>query len=123
MVPDIGFAVVDVRDVAEMHLRALENPATAGKRYLAVAGQMRMVDMARDLKARFPARRIPTRVAPDVIVRALSLFDPAIRSILPQLGVVTTFSNARARAEMGMTFTPPQGALAASADWLVANGL
>lgn len=123
MMPDIGFGIVDVRDVAEMHLRALELPETAGKRFLAVAGHMRMPDMARDLKARFPARRIPTMVAPNAIVRFLSVFDPSIRAILPQLGRTTTYSSARARTEMGMNFTSPTGALAASADWLVAHGV
>lgn len=121
MMPDLGFAIVDVRDVARMHLRALERPDTAGKRYLAVAGHMRMPGMGRALKARFPARRIPTRTAPSMIVRALSLFDPAIRSILPQLGQTTTFANARARADMAMDFIAPEAALAASADWLVTH--
>ena len=51
MVPPMGLAIVDVRDVAEMHLRALQQPETAGKRYIASAGAMAFVDMARTLKS------------------------------------------------------------------------
>ncbi len=56
MLPDIGVAMVDVRDVAEMHLRALQRPATTAKRYAAVAGSMTMPAMGRTLKASDPQR-------------------------------------------------------------------
>jgi dihydroflavonol-4-reductase len=121
MLPKIGFAMVDVRDVAELHLRALQRPATAGNRYAAVAGSMWMPDMGATLKAAYPTRRIATRTAPRFLLRILSMFDPAIRSILPSLGIIHDVSGARAVADMGITFTTPQDALRASADWLVKN--
>ncbi len=121
MLPEIGFPMVDVRDVAEMHLRALQRPTTAGKRYLAVAGSMWMVDMGRTLKTAYPTRRIATRQAPRLLLRALGLFDPAIRLILPGLGRMENVSNARAVADMGMDFITPQSALRAAAEWLVAH--
>lgn len=122
MLPALGFPVVDVRDVAEMHLRALQRPETEGRRYIAAAGSMAFVDMARTLKAAYPTRRIPTREAPQFIVRALALFDPSIKSILPKLGHLERVSNARAVSEMGMEFIAPKAALLASADWLVRHG-
>jgi dihydroflavonol-4-reductase len=122
MVPPMGVALVDVRDVAEMHLRALQRPETAGKRYIASAGAMAFVDITRALKAAWPTRRIPTREAPKPLVRFLALFDPSIRTILPRLGHMDRLSNARAVKEMGMAFTPPKAALMASAEWLVAQG-
>jgi dihydroflavonol-4-reductase len=122
MMPPIGFPLVDVRDVAEMHLRALQRPATIGRRYIAAAGSMAMVDMGRALKAAYPTRRFPTREAPQAVVRLLALFDPAIRSILPKLGHLERVSNARAVKEMGMEFIAPKAALLASADWLVKHG-
>ncbi len=123
MVPAIGFPVVDVRDVAVMHLRALENPATAGKRYIAAAGSMWMAEMGAVLKAAYPGRRIATRVAPALAMRAMALFDREIRSVLPYLGHIERVSSARAVAEMGMDFIPPEAALKASADWLVRHGI
>lgn len=122
MVPPLGTPIVDVRDVAEMHLRALQRPETEGRRYIASAGSMALVDMGLTLKAAYPTRRIPTREAPQVIVRLLALFDPQIRSILPKLGHLERVSNARAVSEMGMEFIAPKAALLASADWLVKHG-
>jgi dihydroflavonol-4-reductase len=122
MLPPFGFPIVDVRDVAEMHLRALQRPETAGKRYLATAGSMAMVDMGRTLKAAYPTRRIPTREAPQLVVRLLALFDGQIRVILPKLGHLERVSNARAVKEMGMEFIAPKAALLAAADWLVKHG-
>jgi dihydroflavonol-4-reductase len=119
MLPPLGLPIVDVRDVAEMHLRALQRPETEGRRYLASSGSMAFVDMGRTLKAAYPTRRIPTREAPQILVRALALFDPSIKSILPKLGHLERVSNARAVKEMGMEFIAPKAALLASADWLV----
>ncbi len=122
MLPDFGFPVVDVRDVAEMHLRALQRPETAGKRYIAAAGSLAMVDMGATLKAAYPVRKIPTKAAPKILMRLLALIDPSVRAILPKLGHLERVSNARAVQEMGMEFVAPKAALMASAEWLVKNG-
>lgn len=122
MLPPIGFPFVDVRDVAEMHLRALERPETAGRRYIAAAGSITLADVGRLFKSLYPTRRIPTREAPRVIVRLLALTDPSVRAILPKLGRLERVSNLRATREMGMAFIPVAEALKASADWLVRNG-
>ena len=122
MLPGIGFPVVDVRDVAEMHLRAFQRPETAGKRYISTSGSMAMVDMGRTLKAAYPTRRIATREAPAIMLRLISLFDPQIRAILPKIGQLERTSNARAVKEMGIEFISPKAALLASADWLVKHG-
>lgn len=121
LLPDIGFPMVDVRDVAEMHLRALQRPETAGKRYIAVAGTMNMVEMGRCLKAAYPNRRIPTGKAPKPLLRLLALFDPQIRAILPDIGKSPIVDNARARREMGMDFLAPQDSIKAAAAWLIAH--
>lgn len=122
MMPDIGFPVVDVRDVAEMHLRALERPETAGLRIAAVAGGLSMPAMGRHLKRLYPTRRIPTRVAPAVILRLLALFDRSIRTILPEIGRHPQVVNDRAHHVLGMRFISAEGALKATADWLVQAG-
>ncbi|MEO8242532.1 MAG: NAD-dependent epimerase/dehydratase family protein [bacterium] len=122
MVPMIGFVVVDVRDVAEMHLRAVQQAATVGKRYLAAGGSMTMPDMARVLKQAYPRRRIPTMVAPKIALRVLGLFDRQIRAAADLVGYLPEVSNARATAEMGMDFATPAAALKATADWLVKAG-
>ena len=121
MQPPYGLPIVDVRDVAEMHLRAVQRPDTAGKRFIAAAGSMTFADMARTLKAAYPARKIATTEAPIFLLRLLALFDGSIRAIVPKLGTVERVSNARAVGEMGMTFAPPEQALRDAAAWLAAN--
>jgi dihydroflavonol-4-reductase len=123
MLPDFALPLVDVRDVASMHLRALERPETAGRRYIAAEEAVAMSEMGRILKTVYPARRIPTRTAPSPLVRLLALFDPAARSILPKLGKVERLSNARARAEMDMRFIPAAEALKATAASLIERDL
>jgi dihydroflavonol-4-reductase len=120
-VPDVGFALVDVGDVARMHLEALRRPGTAGRRYIAAAGWVQMPQMAGWLAQEFPDRKIATRVAPRWGLRLVSLWDPAVRMILPLLGRRLEVSGARARAEMGIRFTPARETLLRSAQFLVAN--
>jgi dihydroflavonol-4-reductase len=121
MVPMLDFPVVDVRDVAELHLRALQTPNVAGLRILAIAGHMTMPAMAAALKRAYPQPRIATRVAPMFVLKLLALFDPQIRAILPSVGAAHPLSNARARAMLTMQFIAPETALRASADWLITN--
>ena len=123
MLPDFAFPVVDVRDVALMHLRALERPETAGRRYIAADEPVSLPGLGQILKTSYPNRRMPTRAAPMMVVRLLALFDPEIRSILPKIGKVERLSNARARAEMGMTFIPAAEALKATAASLIERKL
>jgi dihydroflavonol-4-reductase len=122
-VPRFGFGIVDVRDIAAMHLRAMERPETAGRRYIGSAGSMWMEEMAATLKAAYPARRISTRRAPDWLLRVIALWDRDVRTILPRIGKRDLVSSARARAELGIDFIPPAEALRASADGLVKAGV
>lgn len=122
MQPDLGFPVVDVRDVATMHLRALERPESVGNRVIASAGSLSMVQIGRILARAYPDRRIATRVAPGLLLRVLGLFDPEVRSILPALGHMGRVSNIRAVSALGMSFVPPEEAVLAAAAFLVAEG-
>lgn len=121
MLPDIGFAVVDVRDVAEVHLRALQTISAAGKRFPCVSGMMTLPDMGKILKKSYPNRRIATRTAPTFILRFMARYDPQIRAILPELGQSHPVSNHRTRTDLDMRFISSEGALRASADWLIAH--
>jgi nucleoside-diphosphate-sugar epimerase len=87
--PRLVFGCVDVRDVADLHLRAMTNPAAKSERFLAVAGDfVSMLDIAKALKQHLgpAAGRVPTRELPNWLLRTLSIFDPRIKQILPELG-------------------------------------
>jgi nucleoside-diphosphate-sugar epimerase len=123
MLPRVGFPFVDVRDVAEMHLRALQHPDSAGQRILAAESSLWFTEMAETLKTNFPNRKIITRQAPNFVVRLLALFDSTIRQIVPNLGKKIEVSNARARSLLKMDFIPARTSVTETATYLVDNNL
>jgi dihydroflavonol-4-reductase len=124
--PRLYFGVVDVRDVADIHLRAMRNPAAKGERFLAVAGDfMSMVEVANVLKSRLgpAAKRVPTRELPNWLVRLASLRDPAIRLILPELGKVKNTTNEKAKRILGWAPRSNEEAVLATAESMMRLGL
>ncbi|MFQ6553517.1 NAD-dependent epimerase/dehydratase family protein [Aestuariibius insulae] len=122
MLPHFGFATVDVGDVAEMHLRALERPETAGKRYLAVSEFLWFTEIAEIIAKAFPDRKITTRQAPNWVVRILALFDRTVRQLVPVLDRKDSVSNERAKTEMEMTFRPVRDAVIDTATAVIEAG-
>lgn len=122
-VPRLGFSIVDVRDVALMHLRALQREESVGHRFIAAERFMWMADMARVLKAEFPGRRIPTREAPDWLMRFMALWDPQIRAVVPQLGTRWPGDNAPAAELLGIEFIDARTAIKTSAAALLREGV
>ena len=124
--PRLYFGVVDVRDVADLHIRAMTHPAAKGERFLAVAGDfMSMLDIAKVLKARMgaSAKRVPTRQLPNFLVRLASLRDPAVKIILPELGKWKNATNEKAKRLLGWTPRSNEEAIVATAESLVRLGL
>jgi dihydroflavonol-4-reductase len=121
--PPISLAVVDVRDVARMHVAALDLPATEGQRIIASAGTLWFREMAAILKTAHPQRRIAMREAPRWVIRLLALTDPQVRAITGQLGYHALLANDRALALFGQPFIPAEEALRASATDLIRLGL
>lgn len=102
--PRIQFGVVDVRDVADMHIRAMTHPAAAGQRFLAVSGNfLSMQQLALMLKQGLGERaaRVPTMQLPDWLLRVASLFNPTVKGILPELGKLKNATSAKAMGMLG----------------------
>jgi dihydroflavonol-4-reductase len=98
--PNIWFGAVDVRDVADLHLKAMTDPAARGERFLATAGDfLSAQQLARLLKDNLGeiGRKVPTRALPDWLLRMVALFDPQVRGMLPELGKRKNGSNEKAR--------------------------
>ncbi len=124
--PQLSFGVVDVRDVADLHVRAMTDPAASGERFLAIAGEpMTIHEVAEVLKARMgdAAARVPTRVLPNAIVRLVALFDPSIRQFVPELGKVKRATNEKARRLLGWAPRSNEDGIVASAESLIRLGL
>jgi dihydroflavonol-4-reductase len=110
--PRIGFNLVDVRDVADLQIRAMSDPAASGKRLLAVRSFEWMAEVAEILRDRLgdKAPKVPKRSVPDLMVRAMGLFDPGIRSVVGQLGRRQEYSSAAAEA-LGWAPRPIDGTI------------
>ena len=124
--PRLYFGVVDVRDVADLHLRCMTNPAAKGERFLAVSGDfMSIVEIAKTLRARLgeAAKRVPKSQIPDFVVRLASMRDPAVKQILPELGKYKNGTNAKAVTMLGWAPRSREDAVVATAESLVALGL
>ncbi|WP_439381242.1 SDR family oxidoreductase [Amycolatopsis lexingtonensis] len=124
--PDVRFGVVDVRDVAGLHLTAMADPAARGERFLAVSGDFlsaREIALALKNGAGDLARKVPTRTIPNWLVRAVALVDPAARQLVPELGKRKNASGAKAARLLGWQPRSPQEALVATARSLLEQGL
>jgi nucleoside-diphosphate-sugar epimerase len=124
--PRLSFGLVDVRDVADLHLRAMTHPAAKGERFLAIAGDfMSMQQVALVLKARLgdAARAVPTRVLPDWLVRLASLFDPAVGQLVPELGKRKNATGEKARRVLGWAPRSNEDAIVATAESLLRHKL
>ena len=124
--PRLFFGTVDVRDVADLHLRAMTIPAAKGERFLALAGDsLSLLDVAKILKKRMgtAARRVPTREMPDWLVRLLAHFISDMRMIAPELGKQKNISNEKARRVLGWTPRSNEESIIATAESLRSLGL
>jgi dihydroflavonol-4-reductase len=120
--PRLYFGAVDVRDVADLHIRAMTAPEARGERFLAVAGDfLSFKDIALILRAGFPkaAAKVPTRELPDFMVRLVALMDPAARQILPELGKHKNAVADKARRVLGWAPRSNQDAILATAQSLL----
>jgi len=125
-VPRMCIGVVDVRDVADLHMRAMTNPAAKRERFLAVAGDfMWLMEIARTLKERMgeKARRVPTRQLPDWLVRLARFKDPAVKQIIPELGKWKNATSEKAQRVLGWTPRSREESVVATAESLVELGL
>lgn len=124
--PHLSFGVVDVRDIATLHLLAMTNPAAAGERFLGISPPvMSMQEIALTLKKRMPkeSKKTPIRTLPNFLIRLFALFDAEIASVTPSLGRRVDATNEKAKRLLGWEPRSREDAIVASAESLVKLGL
>ena len=122
--PQRWFGIVDVRDVADLHVCAMtQHPAARGERFLC---RRRLHVDARDREgeARMGAAggKVPTRQLPNWLVRLAALRDPALQQ-LSELGKTEERHHAKARGLLGWKPRSSEDAIVASAESLIRLGL
>lgn len=123
--PDIGFGIVDVRDVAELHLRALTAPGMAGERFIASGRFVKLVEIAQLLRAELgpQAARVSTRTVPDWLVRVVARFNPVARAVVSELGSVRHQDATHAKEVLGWQTRPVEQSVLDCARSLIENGV
>lgn len=108
--PDFGFGIVDVRDVADLHVRALNAPGMAGERFICSGPFLKMIEIAAILKQHLgqEARKVPTRRLPDFLVKLSAMFDPVVKQVVGELGKVRNMDASHARAVLGWEARAPE---------------
>ncbi|MEX1037201.1 MAG: NAD-dependent epimerase/dehydratase family protein [Sneathiella sp.] len=122
-IPDIGFSLVDVRDVAAAHVTALTHSAAPGKRFICVSETMSFRDIAAHLKPHVAPKgyKIVDRPVPDWLVHFLALFSPTFKLVVTRLGPATKFDTSRIRDEFDWRPLPMAQSIKETADSLIAH--
>ena len=124
--PKTAFGLVDVRDVADLHVRAMTAPEAAGERFLAIGEDFRWIsEMAGWLREAMPerAKKIPRWELPSPLVRLAARFDGSLRQLVPELGLRKRATNEKARNALGWSPRTDREAVVATAESLIALGL
>jgi dihydroflavonol-4-reductase len=122
--PALGFSFIDVRDVAALEVDAMTAPDAAGQRLIAAGTFLWLSEVAAILGEQLgpAARKVPRRRVPNMLVRALALFDPEIRSVVGDLGRKTTYSLANAERRVGWSPRPVEDTIVDCARSLLGQG-
>lgn len=125
MCPDVGFGIIDVRDVADMHYRAMTAEGIRDERFVCSGPFLKFVDVANILTANLGgrARKVPTRRMPDWLLKLLAIFRPELKQVVAELGNVRGGDSHHAIERLGWTMRPPEEAILATAHSLIERGI
>jgi dihydroflavonol-4-reductase len=125
LLPRIGFGIVDVRDLVDLHILAMTSPAAAGERFIASGDFLWFSDIARLLREHLGAQaaKVPTRILPDLVVRLGGLFNAEMAQLAPNLGQRTSVSSAKAERVLGWRTRAAHASIIDAAMSLIARGL
>jgi dihydroflavonol-4-reductase len=121
MLPDLRFGIVDVKDVAKMHIECIDVKSTFGQRILASSGTLSFVQIAEIIKTAYPESKTKTGKAPNFLIRFLANFDADIKAVLPLLGKPMLVSNTKAKSLLGISFISAETSVKESAAFLIRN--
>ncbi|WP_172123155.1 MULTISPECIES: NAD-dependent epimerase/dehydratase family protein [unclassified Devosia] len=121
--PSNGFSVVDVRDVAAMHVAALQQSSSAGHRYLATSDYVPFPDVAEILRSAYPDRAITRKQVPDWLIKLLARFGGPTRQIINDIGNQKHYDRTKGEGLLGRPFISGRDAILATAESVIRLGL
>ncbi|WP_224704835.1 NAD-dependent epimerase/dehydratase family protein [Devosia aquimaris] len=119
--PNIGMGIVDIRDLANLHILAMMLPQAAGERFIASGDFLWFRDMAAILRANLgqDAQKVSLRQMPDWLFRLLGLMNPQIAGLVPELGRSRQMSAKKAQDLLGWTPRPAAQSIIAAGESLI----
>jgi dihydroflavonol-4-reductase len=120
--PKLTFGIVDVRDVALAHVAAMEKPEAAGERFILGDKVLSFTEIGDVLREAYPDRKLPKGELPSWLVRMLTVVNPTLKQILPELGKNRGFNNEKSRRVLGIDYIPAKDAILASTNSLIELG-
>jgi nucleoside-diphosphate-sugar epimerase len=103
-IPNLQLNVVDVRDVADLHIRAMENPNAKGQRFIASAdGQISLQGIAELIRNKRPevSQKVAKRKLPNWTLRIAFLFMEQAKDTLFMTKMNRNVSNDKAKNVLG----------------------
>jgi dihydroflavonol-4-reductase len=123
--PKVGFSIVDVRDLVELHIKGLESPRAAGQRFIGTSDSLYFSEIANILRTHFAARasKIRVRNLPDIVVRLLAHVSSDMRFLSSMLGKPRVFSTSKAAGLLGWNARPAKDTIIGAAESITREGL
>ena len=123
--PRLGFSFVDVRDVADLQIRAMAASEAGGERFLAAGRFLWLSEVAAILRDHLgaAAAKVPARTVPNLLVRGMAMFDPGLRSVVGDLGQRVDYSNEKAHTRLGWSPRPTEETIVDCARSLMEHGV
>lgn len=118
-IPNIGFTVSDARDVAKAHILAMTSENANGERYLATGDFMWMSDIAETLRSHYPDYKIPKHSLPNWLAKLVSLFDPALKTVIEDLDFKHNITNEKTRTQLNWQPRSAKDAILSTAQSLI----
>lgn len=119
--PNVIYPVVDVRDLADLHILAMENPAANGERFLAESEEMTMPEMAKLLKASYPTKKVSTMIIPNFLISIMANFQSSMKVLNTMIGLKYHYDTSKAKQNLGWTPRPAKETVLDAAEYLVKN--
>lgn len=124
-IPDMRMGIVDVRDVADLHIRAMTHPEAKGQRFLALSGgTMSLLEISKFLKEKRPeiAKKAPVKPMPTWLLKLAASFNKQAKAILPMVGIYRNTTNEKAKIILGWQPRTNEEAILATVDSLIKFG-
>ena len=123
--PKLTWPIVDVRDVAELEILAMEHPKASGERFICANDSMYISDITEVLKQYFPdyRKKLPKFNLPNWFVRLFAKFDKPTAGVLIDLDFVKNTSSQKAQTLLGWKPRPNEEAIVSTGESLIEYGV